>query len=156
MDASPKACAGEVLDTIPSIMQAVRVQMRRSRGPGVSVPQFRVLTYLNRTEGASLSAVADRVGLSLPAMSRLVDGLVDRNLVRREESETDRRFVVLRLTAEGRNLVHTARAATQTHLAEALDGLTPTQRTQVMHAMQLLRPLFLPHEPTARPSGERP
>ncbi len=143
---SSKACASEVLDTVPFIMQSVRVHMRRSRGPGISVPQFRVLTYLNRTDGASLSAVADRVGLSLPATSRLVDGLVARNLVRREHSQEDRRRIVLRLTAEGRGLVHGARAAAQAGLAEALENLTPSQRAQAAQAMALLRPLFLPHE----------
>ncbi len=151
---SPKACAGEVLDSVPLIMQSIRVHMRRSRGPGISVPQFRVLTYLNRTEGASLSAAADRVGLSLPAMSRLVEGLVERDFVRREESETDRRFVVLRLTSGGRELVRTARAGAQSHLAETLDELTPAERAQVAHAMQILRPLFLPREPTAQATEE--
>lgn len=146
MDTSPKACAGEMLDTVPLIMQAIRVHMRGSRDPGISVPQFRVLTYLSRTEGASLSAVADRVGLSLPAMSRLIDGLVMRNLVGREESVRDRRFVVLRLTGEGRDLVRSARAAAQTHLAEALATLSAAQRAQVGTAMQLLRPVFVPRD----------
>lgn len=142
--ASPKACAGEILDTVPVIMQFIRVEMRRSRGPGVSVPQFRVLTYLNRTEGASLSAVADRVGLSLPAMSRLIDGLVARDLVQREESPDDRRRVTLRLTNLGRDLVRTARAGAQMRLAEALSTLAPSHRSDVATAMQRLRPLFLP------------
>lgn len=151
---SPKSCAGEVLDTVPLIMQSIRVHMRRSRGPGISVPQFRVLTFLNRTEGASLSAAADRVGLSLPAMSRLVDGLVDRRLIRREESETDRRFVVLRLTSEGKDLVRMARAATQAHLAEALEELTPTQRAQVSAAMQTLHEVFSSKVSAARAGEE--
>jgi DNA-binding MarR family transcriptional regulator len=141
---SPKMCAGEILDTVPLIMQFIRVEMRRSRGPGVSVPQFRVLTYLNRTDGASLSAVADRVGLSLPAMSRLIDGLVARDLVRREESSADRRRVTLQLTDLGRELVRTARAGAQARLAEALAALSPSHRAEVAQAMQRLRPVFLP------------
>lgn len=141
---SPKVCAGEVLDTVPFVMQFIRVEMRRSRGPGISIPQFRVLTYLNRTEGASLSAVADRVGLSLPAMSRLIDGLVARDLVRREESPEDRRRITLRLTALGRELVRTARAGAQAHLAEALAALSPSERGDVVAAMQRLRAIFLP------------
>jgi len=150
---SPKACAGEVLDTVPVIMQSIRVQMRRSRGAEVSVPQFRVLTFLNRTQGASLSAAADRVGLSLPAMPRLIDGLVARDLIHRKESESDRRFVALELTPAGRDLVHAARAGAQSHLAETLEGLSPAQRAQVAHVMALLRPLFLPAE-TPTPSQE--
>ena len=154
MDASSsKQCAGEVLDSVPFVMQAVRVHMRRSRGQGLSVPQFRVLTFLNRTDGASLSAVADRVGLSLPATSRLVNGLVDRRLVRREDSATDRRFVVLRLTLEGRDVVQTARAGAQDGLAASLEALSPAQRAQVVRTMRLLRPLFLPREAGGPPEG---
>lgn len=142
--ASPKACAGEVLDTVPLIMQSIRVQMRRSRGPGISVPQFRVLTFLNLTDGASLSEVADRVGLSLPAMSRLIEGLVGRNLVLREESDADRRYLVLRLTPGGKDLVRTARAGAQARLADIVGELTPAQRAQVAQVMMLLRRRFLP------------
>ncbi|HYM39356.1 MAG TPA: MarR family transcriptional regulator [Thermoplasmata archaeon] len=149
---SPKACAGEVLDTVPLIMQFIRVEMRRSRGPGISVPQFRVLTFLNRTEGASLSAVADRVGLSLPAMSRLVDGLVSRDLVRREESPEDRRRVLLHLTNLGKDLVRTARAGAQSRLAEVLTTLPIAERGDIARAMQSLRPVFLPRP---RPSDSR-
>ncbi len=151
---SPKACAGEVLDTVPFVMQFIRVEMRRSRGPGISIPQFRVLTFLNRTEGASLSAVADRVGLSLPAMSRLIDGLVERDLVQREESPDDRRRITLRLTSLGRDLVRTARAGAQAHLAEVLADLSPSQRGEVVSALQRLRPLFLPKpRSTDEPGG---
>jgi len=142
--ASSKACAGEILDTVPLIMQFIRVEMRRSRGPGISVPQFRVLAFLDRAEGASLSAAADRVGLSLPAMSRLIDGLVDRDLVQREESPEDRRRITLQLTSLGRELVRTARAAAQARLAEVLATLPASQRAEVAQAMQRLRPLFLP------------
>ncbi len=141
---SPKASAGEVLDTVPLVMQFIRTEMRRSRGSGISVPQFRVLTFLNRAEAASLSAVADRVGLSLPAMSRLVEGLVQRRLVHREESPADRRRVTLHLTADGRELIRTARAAAQARLADALATLSSPQRIRVGEAMELLRPVFFP------------
>ena len=33
--------------------------------------------FLSRTQNSSLSAVAGHLGLSLPAMSRLINGLVD-------------------------------------------------------------------------------
>lgn len=148
--ASSKSCAGEVLDTVPLIMQFIRVEMRRSRGPGISVPQFRALNYLSRTEGASLSSVADRVGLSLPAMSRLIDGLVDRDLVRREESTEDRRRITLQLTGLGKDLIRTARAGAQARLSEALATLPASQRGEIALAMQRLRPVFLPR---ARSTG---
>ncbi len=145
---TPRACAGEILETVPFIMQFIRVEMRRSRGRRISVPQFRVLTFLGRTDGASLSAAADRVGLSLPAMSRLVDGLTERGLVRREESPHDRRRVLLRLTDGGRDIVRGARADAQIRLADAVAALTSTERAAVARSMQTLRSVFVPKRPT--------
>src|SRR5574337_80853 len=110
---SSKACASHILDTVPAIMQFIRVEMRRHRSLDISVPQFRVLTFVERNPGGSVSAAAERVGLSLPAMSRLIDGLVARDLLVREESDTDRRRVTLRRSGSGRGLVRSARQGAQ-------------------------------------------
>ena len=49
----------------------------------------------------ALGAVADALGLSLPAISRAVDGLVQRGLVKREEDPRDRRSKLVTATAAG-------------------------------------------------------
>ena len=69
---SPAECARHVMETVPTLMRAIRKEMRSYREAGLSVPQFRLLIYLNRNEGVSLSDVAGHLGLSLPAMSRMV------------------------------------------------------------------------------------
>ena len=142
--ATPKACANHVLDTVPSVMQFIRTEMRSHRDLGISVPQFRVLTFLERRPGGSLSDVAERVGLSLPAMSRLIEGLVERQLLAREESPEDRRRVSLRITNAGRALVGTAREGALARLADVLADLSARERAQIIDAMDILRPMFLP------------
>jgi DNA-binding MarR family transcriptional regulator len=61
------------------------------RAHGLSVPQFRALGFVHRHAGSSLSEVADHIGLTLPAMSRLIDGLVELQLMRRQSQSADRR-----------------------------------------------------------------
>ena len=78
MDRAVESCAREVLDTVPLVMRFIRDQVRRRRTAGLSLPQFRTLIFLNRIKNSSLSAVAEHLGLSLPAMSRLINGLVAR------------------------------------------------------------------------------
>ncbi len=154
MDApTPKACAGQVLDTVPLVMQFIRVEMRRHRSLNISVPQFRVLTFLERRPGGSLSEAAERVGLSLPAMSRLIDGLVDRGLLTREDSAADRRRVALRITDSGRELVRTARQGALTRLSETLESLSGDERAHLIETMEMLRPLFFPSPVAAAPAG---
>ena len=137
-------CAREVLDVVPLVMRVVRAEMRAHRGPELSVPHFRVLAYLGRNENASLSEVAEHVGLRLPSMSTLVDGLVTRGLVSRSASLKDRRRVALSLTPLGRSTWSAARRATQARLSKQLASLSPEQLVTVAAAMDTLHVLFTP------------
>ena len=150
--ATPQACASHVLDTVPSVMQFIRIQMRGHRDLGISVPQFRVLTFLERRPGGSLSDAAEWVGLSLPAMSRLIEGLVERQLLTREDSADDRRRVSLRITDSGREVVRTAREGALAQLAEVLSALSARERAQIIEAMEVLRPMFVPSQASPLPT----
>ena len=59
---------------------------------------------LNRNQGASLSEVAEHVGLTLPSVSKMVDGLVTRGLLTRATDPGDRRRLTLSLTPAGAHL----------------------------------------------------
>ncbi len=142
MSASPDECAGHVLEVVPTIMHAIRAEMRGHRAPELSVAQFRMLTFLSRHEGASLSDVADHMGLTLPSMSKMMDGLVTRGLVARQEDPHDRRRVTLALTAEGRKTFDRSRKATQACMSGWLSALSEPERETVISAMEALRPIF--------------
>lgn len=138
--------ARQVLDTVPLVMRAVRAEMRRQSAADLSVPQFRTLIFLKRQAGASLSQVAEHIGMTLPSMSALVGGLVERGLVRRRDDAGDRRRVTLTLTERGESVLGVAYAGAQAALAGRLAVLSAEERATVAHALQLLRPIF---EPTA-------
>jgi MarR family transcriptional regulator for hemolysin len=135
--------AREVLDTVPLVMRVIRAHMCRHRS-GLTVPQFRTLCFLSGAAGSSLSAAADFVGLSLPAMSRLVDGLVEVGLVRRRHSDDDRRHVRLSVTRAGDAAVREARQLAQAHLAEVVASLSPKRRAAIASALRELRDVFSP------------
>src|SRR5271165_3469947 len=71
----------------------------------LSFTQIKALCALESdSEGCSVKALADSLGVSLPAMSRAVDGLFERGLVGREEDPADRRMKRVRLTTEGQQV----------------------------------------------------
>jgi DNA-binding MarR family transcriptional regulator len=142
MSASPAECAGQILETVPLVMRTIRNEMRLHRGSDLSVPQLRVLVYLNRHEGASLSDIAEHIGSTLPSMSKMVDGLVTRGLVSRSMDPTDRRRVVLAPTALGRTTRQAAHKATESRLAERLAALSVSERNTIVEAMQALKSIF--------------
>ena len=68
-----------------------------------------------------MKALAESLGVSLPAMSRAVDGLFERGFVGREEDPADRRMKRVRLTDAGRTVpqaLNEARLSALQELAE--------------------------------------
>src|SRR5215510_2417726 len=104
-----RQCAGEIMETVPAVMRFLRTEMRHHGTPFLSVPQFRVLVFLYRHPGASLSSVAEHLGVTCPTASVLVDRLVRRGLVDRTTYPQERRRVALTLTATGARHLQQAR-----------------------------------------------
>jgi len=86
--------------------------------------------------------VADHLDLSLPAMSRMVNGLVVRGYVMRRVGSGDRRHVSLSLSAKGKAAMGSTRKAAEPQLAAELEKLSPEQRQTICEAMETLRELF--------------
>ncbi len=139
---TPEACAAVVLETVPALMRIIRGQMRQQRAAGLSVAQFRALGYVGRHAGAPLSALAEHLGLTPPATSRLVDGLVARQMVRRDISPADRRAVMLSLTSAGAALLEETRHRTQADLETYVARLSAEERAGVMQALRALQGAF--------------
>jgi DNA-binding MarR family transcriptional regulator len=136
-------CAHELMDTTPQIVQSIRVEMRHGRGSDISIPQFRSLAFVQRHPDSSLSNLAEHLGLTLPSVSKLVDGLVKQKLVTRKESTEDRRKLTLMLTQTGASIVDSARTGAKTNLAKKLGSLSEGELETVCQAMQILRPIFV-------------
>lgn len=148
--ASPEDCAALVMEVVPPIMRAIRGEMRQQGRPELTVPQLRTLLFLSRRKAASLSQVAEHIGIMLPSASRLVDGLVDRGLVRRAPSREDRRRVVLDATARGLRLTEAVRRGAQARMADRLAALSPEARAALVRGLEGVRPLVV-----APPGGGR-
>jgi len=139
---TPELCAQEVMETIPLVMRFIRKEMRSRRAPSLSVPQLRVLTFLNHVPGAPLASVTEHLGVSRSTASAIVDRLVRRKLVNRTEDPQERRCVVLTLTPAGAQHLQQAREATSTRLAKVLAGLSAADLLQVTAGLTLLGSAF--------------
>jgi DNA-binding MarR family transcriptional regulator len=99
-------------DELTRDMYALASYLMRSANAGifeqigeldVSFTQLKALSVLESDgEERSVKALAEALGVSLPAMSRAVDGLFERGFVRREEDPSDRRMKRIGLTDAGR------------------------------------------------------
>jgi DNA-binding MarR family transcriptional regulator len=142
MTVDTEESARKLLEVVPIIMQDIRSEMRRRRSLDLTVPQFRVLAFVNRNEGCSLWEVASHVGLTPPSTSRLVDNLIERSLMTRADHPDDRRRVRLAVTAYGGTILQTSTNETVSYLARKLSGVDAKGREVIDEAVEALRTIF--------------
>lgn len=137
----PSDCSAQLIEMTPVIMRRIRGEMRRRTIPGLTVPQFRVLNYLQRHPRSSLSDVAAHLGITLPSTSKLVQNLVVQKVVLRRGA-TDRRRICLSLTQQGITALAVARLETQRQLDEVLSSLKQEELATVSAALRILNTVF--------------
>ena len=135
-------CAQAVLDAVPLVMRSIRMQLRSHRHQDISVPQFRILIFINKHTDASLSEVADHIGLTLPTLSKMVDLLVTRGWVMRSPCPEDRRRLQLGLTARGKVMLDQALESTRASLARSFEGFSPDDLDRIVNSMDQLQSVF--------------
>jgi DNA-binding MarR family transcriptional regulator len=78
---------------------------RRILDRGVTVAEWVVLREMYGRNEVAPSTLADEIGMTRGAVSKLIDRLVGKRLVTRQDRSDDRRFQDVGLTAAGRRLV---------------------------------------------------
>jgi long-chain acyl-CoA synthetase len=103
-------------------------------GEDLTLPQYRLLAFLAQGDWAA-SALADRLDVSRPSITALVDALVRRGLVERRTGTDDRRRVEHVLTPDGRTALHAADRRADDALAGVLGELDPTVAADAHRAL---------------------
>jgi len=142
MSLTEEEAACQLLEVVPILAREIRSEMRNRSSPDLTVPQFRALNFVNRKVGCSLFEVADHLGLTAPSTCRLIDGLISRGMMTREDCQADRRRLRLTVTQRGQNILEASRQGTLAHLAEKLSNITIDEREVVIKAMKTLQSIF--------------
>ena len=135
-------CAALMIEIAPLVLRAMRKELAAHEGVELSVPQFRALRFVGRRPGDSLSDLAEHLGTSRPAASKLADRLAEVGLLTRATDPGDRRQALLSLTDRGRGALQAAHDAAEARLAERLAQLAPDDLELCAQALGTLRDLF--------------
>jgi DNA-binding MarR family transcriptional regulator len=135
-------CAAELMEAIHPIVQFMRTEMRSQRESSLSVPQFRLLAFLSRHPEASLSEVAEHLGVTRATASAMTERLVQHGLVDRADRPQERRHIMLKLTELGSTRLEQMRDSTRCKIAHLLDELTVEELTKVSAVLTLLGQVF--------------
>lgn len=120
----------KLLDALNNMMKtSIHLYMAQlnhySKEINVTMPQMNILFKLFRVKSITVNEVSEVFEISKPAASQLLDKLVTRGFIIREESTTDRRIKYHSLTVEGKKTI--------TNFFKKVKGLT----AEVVDLMEL-------------------
>jgi DNA-binding MarR family transcriptional regulator len=126
----------------PALLHLNR-RLRRELAPlGITGGQAALLWAIRTNPGIGVRGLAEREGVSTPAMSAYVDRLEAAGLVARRRSELDRRRVQLEVTEKGLRILRSARSRRTAWLADRLRRLEPEELERVEAALPALNKLL--------------
>lgn len=139
--------ARSLLNHLPPLMHWLRSEVRKAMPEELTLLQFRILSNLDRGVRTT-SQLSERMGITLPALSRAIDGMVRKDWIQRKPSTEDRRTIQLALTSKGRVVFRQTQSQVESRLGVRLEEMGASQSTRfgdgvlaILELQALLNPL---------------
>ncbi len=100
--------------------------------------QSQVLSYVGEHPACHMGDVAKAFGVTLPAVTHIIDRLEQKQFVLRGDHPADRRVYVLELTRQGKALVHELHTIQMRSLEEVLSRMAADDRQRVIKGLEAL------------------
>ena len=104
----------------------------------LTTPQLKVVLLLYLNGSARMSELAASLGVTLATATGVIDRLVDRDIVERENSREDRRVVVCRLSTKGQELTDRLYTSGRERARQFLQGLDEDKLSKLDEALASL------------------
>jgi DNA-binding MarR family transcriptional regulator len=137
MTADEQSAAAALRVTIARIYRALRL----STTAGITPSQVSVLFRVEQSEPVRMGVLAHLERITPATLSKVIDSLETLELVEREPDPFDGRVTLIRVSATGRRLIETQRAATTHALEVALAKMDRAQRELLLESLPALEGL---------------
>jgi DNA-binding MarR family transcriptional regulator len=109
---------------------------RKVEARGVTVAEWVVLRELYNTDNAAPVRIAEQIGMTRGAITKLADRLLAKGLIERRDNPKDGRSQLLNLSDEGRALVPELALLADQNDAEFFDHLNPGERAAIERVLR--------------------
>jgi DNA-binding MarR family transcriptional regulator len=150
--------AHQMLELLNSLGGSIFRQLlwQKSSDLDLTYAQSQVLFRLAEHPGSHMGDVAKAFGVTLPAVTHIVDRLEEKGLVTRGDHPADRRVYVLDLTSAGKALVEELEAIRLRGMERVLARMSAEDRRRVLTGLEaLVDAADRTAEEDARPSRAR-
>ncbi len=105
---------------------------------GLTVTQLRLLFQLREHGGMSNAELADRLYVTRPSVSALLERLERGGFIRREVSHADRRGICIWLEDRGQEVIASLRTELRQYVASLMESMTDQQLQALTSALDVL------------------
>lgn len=131
--------AAHLLDLLAAVRRVLGPEVPVEQGgETIATTQFLALRAL-ANQDRTASELARALGVRLPTLTQLADGLVSRGWIERHDDPDDRRRVRLGLTDPGREIYKSARECAEARMARILEFIEPRERKTLVNGLDALR-----------------
>ena len=109
---------------------------RKVEARGVTVAEWVLLRAMLEAGAVNPSQLAERLGMTRGAISKLIERVSQKGLVTRSAAGSDRRFQTVQLTAAGKKLVPVLARLADENDQEFFGHLTSAQKSQLQTLLQ--------------------
>jgi DNA-binding MarR family transcriptional regulator len=142
--------AGRLRIALSRLTHALRAQ---DVDGGITPTRIATLSILEAEGPLRVGGLAERVGISPPTMTRIVDCLAELGLVGRAADPDDQRAIRVGLSATGAQLLDTLRRRGTGLIADRIRALDPGALAVLAEAVPLLESIAGPSTGAARGTG---
>lgn len=138
--------AEDLFSTMPLIGRSIRRKLLKtaltSFKEDIEPPHFEIMKILEEAGTLHVARIGEKLQIARPQMTRLIDRLVDLNIVRRDFSQSDRRMINVTLTAKGQAILKEHDSDIKNATKEMLSGLTDEELRDLSASLRRLRDIF--------------
>jgi DNA-binding MarR family transcriptional regulator len=139
-DQTTRQLASDLRNTITRLTKKLRKQS--ATGEGLSLTERSTLAMLDQYQQLLPSELAAMEHITTQSMSQVLSNLLERGLIVRTGSETDKRKVIISLADLGRETLYQVRNEREEWLNKALNEVcTPQERAVLVQALEALKKL---------------
>ncbi len=111
---------------------------RKVAEEAVTVAEWSLMRMLYDTKGVAPNLLAEKMGMTKGAVSKLAERLLAKGLIERSDSQDDKRSHMLSLTARGRTKTPVLAAIADRNDSDFFAVLTPDEQGQFRNILQKL------------------
>ena len=118
--------------------RSIHAFIRRNRESALSLSQVTSMFRLYHHGPCQVNDLADHLGITVAAVSQLLDNLVKASLIQRTEDPSDRRVKLIALTEQGHRTVEESKRARHAWLEDLARQFTIEEKEMLLPALDLL------------------